>query len=320
MSEHSTIEARTQALMSTIDFEFDSAYRPVAQVVFPILLRIRMKHRNDAVFGPLADYALEFAMITNPEIPESFDSGEVDLVLDGLNDLLTDWVFEAEKELADAVFPELLDKHKQAWGQFYEAQWKGIIKRLRPHAKGDRERELIGQTETTMLEYDTSDYESAAQLDTKLTRLVSVIRPQDRDLITFHARHRERYKVYDAVLRVRNLRQLKRIYREVYLILQDEISYASREHDEVVASPSLPATDESPERMRSGISKELGYLKYARKELGKIGKLMTDFLLERALADRVATVQSEITKLRQIVVGTSHDSVCPVQGRQHHLP
>jgi len=46
-------------------------------------------------------------------------------------------------------------------------------------------------------------------------------------------------------------------------------------------------------------------LKYARKEMGKIGKLTADFVLERALADRVATVQSEITKLRQIVVGTS---------------
>jgi hypothetical protein len=32
---------------------------------------------------------------------------------------------------------------------------------------------------------------------------------------------------------------------------------------------------------------------------------MTDFVLERALAERVNTVQSEITKLRQIVVGTS---------------
>ena len=84
------------------------------QVVFPILLRIRMKHRDDSVLAPLAEYALEFAMINNPEIPESFDSGEVDLVLGGLNDLLTDRVYEAEKELADDVFPELLDKHKNA--------------------------------------------------------------------------------------------------------------------------------------------------------------------------------------------------------------
>lgn len=67
----------------------------------------------------------------------------MDLVLDGLNDLLTDRVYEAEKELADDVFPELLDKHKNAWAQFYEAQWKGIIKRLRPHAKGQRGMDLI---------------------------------------------------------------------------------------------------------------------------------------------------------------------------------
>ena len=32
---------------------------------------------------------------------------------------------------------------------------------------------------------------------------------------------------------------------------------------------------------------------------------MSDFVLERALSERVKTVQSEITKLRQIVVGTS---------------
>jgi len=110
--------------------------------------------------------------------------------------------------------------------------------------------------------------------------------------------------VYDAVLRVRNLRQLKRIYREVYLLLQDEISYASREHPEVEAAPSLPGWD-SGEQQRSAVSKERGYLKYARKELGKIVKLMADFVLERALADRVTIVRSEITKLRQIVVGTS---------------
>jgi hypothetical protein len=304
VTSQSTIEDRTAALLDGIDFEFDSAYRPVPQVVFPILLRIRMKHRDDSVFGPLAEYALEFAMINNPEIPESFDSGEVDLVLDSLNDLLTDRVFEAERELSDDVFPELLDKHKQAWAQFYEAQWKGIIKRLRPHAKDDREKELVDQTEETMLEYDTSDDESTAQLDTNLTRLVSVILPTDRDLITYHARHRECYKIYDAVLRVRNLRQLKRIYREVNLILQDEISYAGREHTEVKAAPMLPDGNEA-ERRRSAISKEPGYLKYARKELGKIGKLSADFVLERALADRVSTVRSEITKLRQIVVGTS---------------
>jgi hypothetical protein len=200
-----------------------------------------MKHRDDSVFEPLAEYALEFAMINNPEIPESFDSGEVDLVLDARNDLLTDRVFEAERELSDDVFPELLDKHKKAWAQFYATQWKGIIRRLRAYAKVEREKELIDQTEETILEYDTSDDEAAAQLDTNLTRLVSVIRPPGRDLITFHARHRECYKIYDAVLRVRNLRQLKRIYREVYLVLQDEISYAGREHPEVRAVPSFPA-------------------------------------------------------------------------------
>ena len=88
------------------------------------------------------------------------------------------------------------------------------------------------------------------------------------------------------------------------LILQDEISYAGREHTEVKAAPMLPDGNEA-ERRRSAISKEPGYLKYARKELGKIGKLSADFVLERALADRVSTVRSEITKLRQIVVGTS---------------
>lgn len=305
VTEHSTIESRTEAILDGIDFDFDAAYRPVPQVVFPILLRIRMKHKDDTVFEPLAAYALEFAMINNPEIPESFDSGEVDLVLDGLNDLLTDRVFEAERELSDDVFPELLDKHKKAWAQFYEAQWKGIVKRLRPYATEERTKELIDQTVETMLEYDTTDDESAAQLDSNLTRLVSVVRPPDRDLITYHARHRECYKVFDAVLRVRNLRQLKRIYREVHLILQDEISYASREHKDVEATPSLPGNEDDLERKRSAVSKEPGYLKYARKELGKIDKLTSDFVLERALADRVATVQSEITKLRQIVVGTS---------------
>ena len=54
-----------------------------------------------------------------------------------------------------------------------------------------------------------------------------------------------------------------------------------------------------------------GYLKYARKELGKLDKLMSDFVLERALDDRVQTVQSEITKLRQIVIGTSHILCAP---------
>ena len=50
------------------------------------------------------------------------------------------------------------------------------------------------------------------------------------DLVAFHERHREYFKFYTAVLRVRNLRQLKRIYREIYLALQDEISFAGREH------------------------------------------------------------------------------------------
>lgn len=121
-----------------------------------------------------------------------------------------------------------------------------------------------------MLEYDATDDESAAQLDTNLTRLVSVIRPPDRDLITFHAPPRECYKIYDAVLRVRNLRQLKRIYREVYLSLQDEISYAGREHVDVMATPMLP-TGDIAEQARTAVSKEPGYLQYARKELGKIG-------------------------------------------------
>lgn len=304
VSAYSTVEKRADAVLDAIDFDFDAAYRPVPQVVFPILLRIRMKHRDDTVFRPLAEYALEFALINNPEIAETFDSGEVDLVLDALNDLLTDRVYDAERELSEDVFPELLEKHKKAWAQFYGSQWRGIVKRLRPHAKDERDRELIEQTEQTMLEYDTTDDESAAQLDSNLMRLVAVVRPPDRDLMTYHARHRECYKVYDAVLRVRNLRQLKRIYREVYLILQDEISYAGREHKAPFEGPSLP-TGEQAERERNPMASEPGYLQYARKELGKIGKLMADFVLERALADRVSTVRSEITKLRQVVVGTS---------------
>jgi hypothetical protein len=95
---------------------------------------------------------------------------------------------------------------------------------------------------------------------------------------------------------------MKRIYREVCGLLQDEISFASRKHktrptagrDEEPGGGPTPRTEAAP-----------GYLKYARKELGKLNKLTSDFVLEKALAGRVSTVQSEITKLRQIVVGTS---------------
>ena len=54
-----------------------------------------------------------------------------------------------------------------------------------------------------------------------------------------------------------------------------------------------------------------GYLKYARKELGKLGKLMSDFVLEKILNQRVKAVQIEITKLRQIVIGTSQILCAP---------
>jgi hypothetical protein len=310
VSTHSSLEDRADALLEHIDFEFDSAYRIVPLVIYPILIRIRMNHRSDEVLEPLAWYALEYAMINHPEISESFDTGEIDLTLDGLNDLLTDRVYEAERELSEDVFPELLDRHKDTLGKFHTAQWRSIVKRLSAYVGEGRQRDLFDTTIETMEEYDITDDEAAALLDTNLARLVAVVRPNDRDLLTTHARHREFHQVYDAVLRVRNLRQLKRIYKEVYLILQDTISFASREHPtKEKPSTRLQTGDEVEENGRSRYATDKGYLKYARKELGKLTKLMGDFVLERALSDRLQTVQSEITKLRQVVVGT-HQILC----------
>lgn len=45
----------------------------------------------------------------------------------------------------------------------------------------------------------------------------------------------------------------------------------------------------------------------------ELGKLMNDFVLGKALSERVKTVQAEITKLRQIVVGTSQILCVPVK-------
>ncbi len=310
VSPYSSVEDRADALIHEIDFEFDSAYRIVPLVVYPVLMRVRMNHRSDGVLSPLADYAIEFAMINHPEIAETFDTSEIDLILDGLNDLLTDRVYEAERELLEDVFPELLDRHKDTLGKFHTSQWRSIVKRLESYVEDGRQRDLFDTTIETMEDYDITDDEAAALLDTNLARLVAVVRPTDRDLLTTHARHREFHQVYDAILRVRNLRQLKRIYKEVYLILQDTISYASREHpSKEKPSTRLQGGDEAEEVTRSPYATEKGYLKYARKELGRLTKLMSDFVLERTLADRLRIVQSEITKLRQVVVGT-HQILC----------
>ena len=305
VTAHSTLEDRSEALLGAIDYEFDAAYRPVPQVVFPLLLRIRMKHRTDAVVDHLADYAIEYALINHPEINDIFGSGELDLILDNLNDLLTDRVYEAERDLSEDVFAEFHEKHISALAQFYTAQWKGIVRDLKRHFPDGRESELIAATEAAMQEYNVRSEDDSDLLDTNLERLISVLRPPDPDLLSHHRRHREFYRVYTAVLRVRNIRQLKRIYLEVRNRLQDEISFATRQH------PDAPKTDARRGRSApegEGSSRKpvhAGYLKYARKELGKLGKLMSDFVLEKALSDRVATVQGEITKLRQIVVGTS---------------
>jgi hypothetical protein len=132
------------------------------------------------------------------------------------------------------------------------------------------------------------------------------------DLVAFHERHREYFKFYTAVLRVRNLRQLKRIYREIYLALQDEISFAGREHIAQAAPQAKRLfTGDSEEDQKERVAAPPGYLKYARKELGKLGKLMNDFVLEGTLTDRVQTIQNEITKLRQVVIGTSQILCAP---------
>ncbi len=318
VAPYNTLRDRAEAILKDTDFEFDAAYRPVPQVVFPHLLRVRMKHRNDAVVDHLAQYAIEYALINHPEIRDIFDSGELDLILDNLTDLLTDRVYEAERDLSEGVFAELHEKHIAALAQFYTTQWKGIVRNLKKHFPGGREAELIAATEKAMLEYNVRDEEGSDPLDTNLDRLVKILRPPDPDLITCHQRHREFYKVYAAVLRVRNIRQLKRIYKEVYLLLQDEISYATREHPQ--PQPDRNTTGvHRPERSHPKTDRPgrepvaPGYLKYARKELGKLGKLMNDFVLEKALVERVETVQTEITKLRQIVVGTSQILCVPVK-------
>ena len=298
VSRCNSLEERARAVMDAIDFEFDAAYRPVPQVVYPHLLRVRMKHRSDAVVADMASYALEFALIDHPEIVEILDSGELDLVLDNLNDLLTDRVYEAERDLSDDVFEELRSKHVQSLAQFYTAQWRYVVNRLKRHFPKGRQSDLIQKTEQVMSSYNVHEEDGADLLDTNLNRLVQVLRPDDPELFAFHLRHRECYKVHSAVLRVRSVRQLKRIYREVCGLLQDEISFANREE-----AKALRAGSGGTEGTRTPVAP--GYLKYARKELGKLNKLMSDFVLEKGLAARVATVQSEITKLRQVVVGTS---------------
>ena len=174
---------------------------------------------------------------------------------------------------------------------------------------------MVAATEQAMLEYDLSDEEAANQLDTNLNRLVQIIRPDDPDFLTFHDRHREFFKVYTAVLRTRNIRQLKRVYREVYLILQDELSFANREHkfdpDSSHSVHRLLTGDEEEDNREERIAAAPGYLKYARKELGKLTKLMSDFILEKAFDQQILTVQTEITKLRQIVIGTSQILCAP---------
>ena len=345
VAPYNTPQDRFEAIIKGIDFEFDAAYRPVPQVVFPLLMRVRMKHRNDAVINPMAEYAIEYALISHPEISDSFDAGETDLLLDSLNDLLTDRVFEAEGELAEDVFQELKDKHIKALSQFYTSQWKGIIRDLKKRFVSEREINLIIATETAMLEYDIEDEEDSNLLDTNLNRLIQVLfspaieqarresniseadgaklldtnfsrlmyalKIDGADLVAFHDRHREFFKLYTAVLRVRNLRQLKRIYREVYLILQDKLSFAGREHVGRPEQKKRLATGD-PAQDRQEQQPDLpGYLKYTRKELGKLSKLMSDFVIESALDDRVDIVQHEITKLRQVVIGTSQILCAP---------
>ena len=316
VSSFNALEDRANALLNGIDFEFDAAYRSVPQVVFPALLRVRMKHRADDIVETLADYAIEYALTNHPEIGDVLESGELDLVLDGLNDLLTDRVYEAERDLSEDVFLELHDKHVKALSQFYTSQWKGIVRDLKKAFPDGRSADLIEATDQAMRDYNMRNEDEADLLDTNLNRLVQVLRVRDPNLHTYHDRHRECYKVYAAVLRARNIRQLKRIYREVHRILQDEISYAGREH--MPGKNDLPALrstfvqdEEDGAHRESRQPAGRGYLKYARKELGKLDKLMSDFVLERALDDRVQTVQSEITKLRQIVIGTSHILCAP---------
>jgi hypothetical protein len=340
---YNTIEDSIQAVIDGIDFEFDAAYRPVPQVVFPTLLRIRMKHRNDVVAPLLADYAIDYALVNHPEIREAFETGETDLLLDNLNDLFTDRVYESERQLSEDVFPELKDKHLKSLAQFYTSQWKSIFRDLKKRFTEDREIRLIHATEQAMLEYDIFDEEDSNMLDTNLNRLVQVLfnpsveqarrehgaqgsklpdanlsrllyalRIDGADLVAFHDRHRECFKVYTAVLRVRNLRQLKRIYREVYLSLQDDISFAGREHpSETAPKANRLLTGDSEEDQKERVVSLPGYLKYGRKELGKLGKLMCDFVLENALNDRVQIVRNEITKLRQVVIGTSQILCAP---------
>ena len=155
-----------------------------------------------------------------------------------------------------------------------------------------------------MRDYNVEDEDGADLLDTNLNRLIHILRPRDPELVAGHLRHREFYKVYSAVLRVRNIRQLKRIYQEVSRVLQDLISYATRQHDQGNRKITNKAPV-SPTNTQLRRPAPPGYLSYCRKELGKLGKLQSDFVLERALEKWVNAVQSEITKLRQIVIGTS---------------
>ncbi len=312
INPYNTLEDRLQAVTQTIDFEFDAAYRPVLQIIFPHLMRVRMKHRSETVIAPLADYALEYAMMNHPEIQEAFDTGETDLLLDNLNDLFTDRVYEAERELSEEVFQELKDKHLKALSQFYTGNWTNIIRDLKKRFPEGRQAKLIDATAQAMTGYDIFDEEESALLDTNLNRLLQVLHIEGTDLMDFHNRHRECFKVYTALLHTRNLRQIKRIYREVYLILQDELSFANREYispKEIL--PKYLSTGHSEEVAKPRIPAKPGYLKYARKELGKLGKLMADFVLEQALSEHVSSVQSEIAKLRQVVIGTSQIMCAP---------
>lgn len=307
LSPLTSIDDRVDAVCGAIDFEFDASYRSVPEVVYPILFRIRMKHRADEVVAAMAGYALEYALLEHPELGEIFQSGELDLMLDNLNDLLTDRAFDAERDLSEDVFEDLRRKHVDALSRFYTQQWKYVVRELKKQFPEGRQAQLIAATEQAMSETIVEEEEHADQLDTNLERLVITLNTGNEDLIAFQRRHREFYRVYAAVLRSRNIRQLKRIYHEVHRTLQDRISYSAREH-----APAAPSTrprlatgapeGEQPEARRP---EHPGYLRYARKELGRLSKLMSDFVLERALESRVDIVRGEITKLRQIVVGTS---------------
>jgi len=306
LSACSSIDERVDSLCDAIDFDFEAAYRAVPEVVYPILFRIRMKHRADDVVEAMAEYALEYVLLEHPEFVEVFESNELDLMLDNLSDLLTDRVYDAERDLSEEVFDDLRAKHVQALARFYTQQWQYTIGQLRKQFPEGRQTQLIDATEQTMSEYIVDEEEHADLLDTNLERLVITLNTGNDDLIAFQRRHREFYRVYAAVMRTRNIRQLKRVYKEVHRTLQDRISFAAREHpaSQAPGQPRLATgSDDDDEGVRT--AEHPGYLRYARKELGRLGKLMNDFVLERTLEPRVQTVWGEITKLRQIVVGTS---------------